>query len=117
MASRPSKSRKEAELRRAANAARLTVRDLKVLWVAAWQKDFAAQVRVNQLLCEHPKLKTVFRAFDDEYRLNYPRPTGRGKTISTAMREDALRPSWDTVGQGGYVRTLSGGLPSLGKRR
>lgn len=96
----------------AAAAAQWTIPDLRRLWAAAARRNVDASKQLLDLLSAHPRLRVVFASFRAK------RNEARGLETKTLEWPAAEQVSmWAGAGRGKRVTVVSGGLPTLGKRR
>jgi hypothetical protein len=85
------------------------------LWLSARRRNPDAQTELHRLLTAHPKIQHLLKVFVDEH-----------KSIVTAKLRKANAPAaktaptaWERMSGRAtqWVSVISGGLPSLGKRR
>jgi hypothetical protein len=95
----------------------LTRNNLYALWVRACKKEGAAQLELHQLIAAKPELEKLFRAFAQDRKSKLEQAAlARGDIPKVppppvGAWEQAMSKAGETVS------IVSGGLPSLGKRR
>lgn len=118
---RATKSRRRPEVKSNAKgspAGLLTIsnRDvLHALWKRAIRGNRQAQEELGLLLQQHPGLATILKVFSGD-RDAVVRV--RGDSLGTDANGVERAPNWEPKRrEGPWITVISGGLPSLGKRR
>lgn len=86
------------------------------LWKKATRKNTVAQQALHKLLLAHPPVEGLLRAFAQE-KADAIRE--RKRALGIDSKKKSPRGKWDLAAAkaGKYVVVVSGGLPTLGKRR
>lgn len=85
------------------------------LWLSARRRNSDAQTQLHQLLTAHPKIQQILKEFVDEHEIIVAAKLRKAK----APTNKAAPTAWERMSGRAtqWVSVISGGLPSLGKRR
>ncbi len=85
------------------------------LWLSARRRNPYAQTELHRLLTAHPKIQKILKEFVDEHKSIVAAKPRKAQVPATKAAPTA----WEQMSgcATGWVSIMSGGLPSLGKRR